>query len=37
VITNAQLAYSKRFYGKPLCRTCQILKVTENNKRVYDR
>ena len=23
--TNAQLAYSMRFYGKPLCRTCQSL------------
>lgn len=23
--TNAQLAYSMRVYGKPLCRTCQSL------------
>jgi len=23
--TNAQLAYSMKFYGKPLCRTCQSL------------
>ena len=24
-VTNAQLTYSMRFYGKPLCRTCQSL------------
>ena len=23
--TNAQLSYSMRFYGMPLCRTCQSL------------
>lgn len=23
--TKAQYIYSKRFYGKPLCRTCQSL------------
>ncbi len=24
-VTHAQLSYSMRFYGKPLCRTCQSL------------
>lgn len=24
-LTNAQLTYSMRIYGKPLCRTCQSL------------
>jgi formylmethanofuran dehydrogenase subunit E len=24
-LTNAQLSYSMRLYGKPLCRTCQSL------------
>jgi hypothetical protein len=27
--TKAQLLYSMRIYGKPLCRTCQTLKVIE--------
>ena len=25
--TNAQLSYSMRFYGKPLCKTCQRLEL----------
>src|SRR5258706_6682064 len=39
IITNTQLAYSMRFYRRPLCRTCQSLekyRINCDNRRKAD-
>ena len=36
-LTTGQLAYSKRFFGKPLCRSCQRLEDPLIGIRNYER